>query len=297
MKALKPPLSYIEQVNHLKTAHGLKIEDENQAIKILKQVNYYRLSGYGIGLTEKENREVFKSGVSLQQIYDLYCFDSLIKNQLIHALELVEIQLRSQISYALAMHYGADGYYEAKNFLVKKKKSGITVHQDLLNKFQNEVKRQRRLPFVKHHLEIYGGRFPIWVAVELFTFGMLASLYHIMKPELQKEIADVYKTEPKYLNSWILSLVEVRNICAHYSRLYNMPLKQTPFLYKEHRQYRFGKINKLFPVLLVLRRILNADKRWKQVYDNLCAIFEKYENIYNLSFMGFPKNWNTILTL
>ena len=32
----------------------------------------------------------------------------------------------------------------------------------------------------------------------------------------REEIAKLYSTEPKYLGSWILALVEIRNICAHY---------------------------------------------------------------------------------
>lgn len=54
---LKKALSYDQQIERLIKDHNLKIEDKDRAIKILKTVNYYRLSGYGIGLKSKLNKE------------------------------------------------------------------------------------------------------------------------------------------------------------------------------------------------------------------------------------------------
>ena len=158
------------------------------------------------------------------------------------------------------------------------------------------MNRQKNVPFVKHHLEKYDGHFPIWVAVELFSFGRLTSLFDIMVPEDQKQIAAIYGTKPGHLKSWLLSLVEVRNICAHYTRLYNLPLKQTPFLYSENRKYRNGSVNKEFSVLLVVRRLFQANEQWQSLFKEISAAIEKYGDVINLSFMGFPENWIEVLS-
>ena len=55
------------------------MDDYDEAIRILKRVNYYRLSGYGVGLKEKDNREKYIEGTSLETIYRLYSFDSKFK--------------------------------------------------------------------------------------------------------------------------------------------------------------------------------------------------------------------------
>ena len=112
----------------------------------------------------------------------------------------------------------------------------------------------------------------------------------------RKEIAKLYSTEPKYLGSWILALVEIRNICAHYSRLYNMPLKQTPHLYLEYKKYRSSGINKIFPALLAMKRMLGSDERWKDFETQLEALIEEYQDVVNLSFMGIPKDWKDVLS-
>lgn len=88
--------------------------------------------------------------------------------------------------------------------------------------------------------------------------------------------------------------MEIRNICAHYDRLYNMPLKQTPFLYSENVQYRKYP-NKVFPVLLVIKSMLNANEQWESFLRDITCTIEKYDSVINFSFMGFPDDWQKIL--
>ena len=296
MPQLKPALTYDQQIDRLKNVHNLSISDDAAALEILKKVNYYRLSAYGLGLSQKDDKEKYIDGISLEHIYRLYEFDSIFRNILIHVIEQLEIQLRTQISNFLAVKYGSEGYVDPAHFTEKKTKNGEPVHTTVMESFNKEREHQKNAPFVKHHMAKYEGHFPVWVAVELFTFGNLSSLYSIMVLEDRKEIARLYNTEPKYLGSWILVLVEIRNICAHYSRLYNMPLKQTPHLYPEYQKYRVGTINKVFPALLAIKRMLNCDERWNAFEIQLEALIDEYSDVVRLSFMGFPKEWREVLS-
>lgn len=297
MKPLKKALTYEQQIEHLKNSHGLKIPNLDSALNILKRVNYYRLSAYGIGLKKDSDPEMFQDGISIDYLFDLYSFDSSFRSLVLHTVEQIEIQLRTQIAYYLSLKYGAEGYLNPDNFITKVKKDGTEIHSSVIASFRNECKRQNKVPFVIHHNEQYGGHFPLWVAIELFSFGNLSSLLDIMKDEDKKQIAALYNTEPKYLKSWVLSLVEVRNICAHYSRLYNMPLKQTPFLYSEYREFRNERINKIFPVLLVIKRMLTDNQElWDSFFIDLCSLIKDHSNVLNLSFIGFPTNWKSVLS-
>lgn len=291
MKPLKTPLSFDAQIDRLVSVHALAVEDRQAAADILSRVNYYRLSAYGIGLKQPDNAEKYIPGVSIQTLYDLYCFDSQLRSILIPVIEAIEIDLRTKIAYRLAMAYGADGYYDAAHFQARTDRDGNSIHTMTLNKFAKEVTYHEKLPCVIHHNEVYGGRFPIWVAVELFTFGMLASLYSIMLNADQKAVAEQYGTDPYHLTSWFLSLVELRNLCAHYNRIYNMPLKQTAKLYREHQQYR---CNRLFPILLVIKRLTRNTEHWDAFLTRLTGLIEKYPAA-NLSRMAFPTNWEQLL--
>lgn len=295
---LKKALTIKEQIERLKTAHNLVIDNDDEAAKILRTVNYYRLSAYGIGLTKKNNREEYIDGTSLTDIYRLYEFDSSLRNLILKLIEYQEIRLRTLISCFLALKYGAEGYIDPANFLQVSDKQGNDIHKSIIDAFKEETIRQKNLPFVKHHEQKYSGHYPIWVAIELFSFGKLSSLYSIMRNSDRNEIAKQYRTKPDYLKSWIICLLEVRNICAHYNRLYNMPLKQAPYLYPENIPYRKGKQNKLFPVLITLKRMTASDNDplWNDFVGQLSSLMKKYRDVVNLSFIGFPKNWKDVLS-
>jgi hypothetical protein len=291
---LKPALTYNQQITKLVNDHHLKISDTKFAEKILMRVNYYRLSGYGIGLKNTNNKEYYQDTVSIEQLFNLYCFDSQFKNDLMRTIEQIEIELRTQIAYCLSIKYGPDVLMSETNFVYKTNKQGQSIYSIIINNLNKEIERQKNKPFVKHHIEKYERQFPIWVSVELMSFGSLSSLFSILKAEDQKNISRYYNTEPRFLKNWILCLVEVRNICAHYTRLYNMPLKENPRLYKENLRYRKEQ-NKIFPVLLIIKRMLKANEQWSSLLKDLKNTFVKYKGSFEFAFMGFPQDWEEIL--
>lgn len=292
---LKPALTYNQQIERLKVIHKLTVSDDALALRILAQVNYYRLSAYGIGLKKASNPEEYRDDITLEHIFRLYCFDSEFRNNIIHIVEQLEIMLRTRISYYLGITYGPEGYTDVRNFIDKQDRQGQSIHSKIMESLKREIQHNKNLPLVKHHLETYGGHFPIWVAVEIMTFGNIASLFDIMKTEDKKEISILFGTSPSHLKSWILALVEIRNICAHYNRLYNMPLKQTPFLYRENRKYR-NEQNKVFPIVLVIKRMLCANEQWESFLKDINKTMNKYRDVVVLSFIGFPSEWYEILS-
>lgn len=291
---LKPALTYDQQIAKLVNDHHLKISDTKFAEKILMRINYYRLSGYGIGLKNTNNGEYYQDTITIEQLFNLYCFDSQFKNDLMRTIEQIEIELRTQIAYYLSIKYGPDVLMSETNFVYKTNKQGQSIYSIIINNLNKEIERQKNKPFVKHHIEKYDRQFPIWVSVELMSFGSLSSLFSILKAEDQKNISRYYNTDPKFLKNWILCLVEVRNICAHYTRLYNMPLKENPRLYKENLRYRKEQ-NKIFPVLLIIKRMLKANEQWSSLLKDLKNTFVKYKGSFEFAFMGFPQDWEEIL--
>lgn len=294
MEQLKPFKTYEEQVAHLKETHGLIISDDEWAIGILSKINYYRLSAYGISLRDPANKDQYRPGTSLADMVGLYNFDAYFRTILLLPITEIEGQFRTKVAYHLGKEYGAEGYRDPSNFMpTYNNKTQKTRHQEFLEKLDEEIGRQKNLPCVKHHQDKYGGHFPIWAAIELLSFGNVASLYSIMKPSDQSEIAKEFGTDAYHLHSWMLSLVEVRNICAHANRVYNMPLKQPPKLYAEHSKY--GKTNKVFPVILVIMRLLQGQHLWTSFAKTLNkAMGSKYIDIKCL---GFPKEWKTVLAI
>lgn len=290
-KSLKEFKSYQEQIAHLRDAHSLQISDDAAAQAILETVNYYRLSAYGIGLLDKTT-DRYHEGVTIEHLYALYQFDSRLRNILSPVIEYIEIQMRTQIAYLLAMKYGPEGYKDRSNFeswFSKLKKKDM--HEVFCEQLDAEINKQKRKPFVRHHLTVYGGHFPIWVAVELLSLGSLSTLYSIMKLDDKKDIAKYFRTNVNYVKSWFAALVELRNICAHYGRIYNMPLDSTPKLPPRYSRFI---TNRFFTDCLAFRYILNGKSVWNTFVLNLRGAVDECEYL-QMDYIGFPDNWETLL--
>ena len=98
-----------------------------------------------------------------------------------------------------------------------------------------------------------------------------------------------------YLESWLESISYVRNICAHYGRLYNAKLSKTPMLYKEYTEVGIGN-NRIFGVLLCMKALLKEDLHWNIFVDQIELLFEKYEKV-DIKTMGFTKEWKKLLEM
>jgi len=55
-------------------------------------------------------------------------------------------------------------------------------------------------------------------------------------------------------------------------------------------------MNKIFPVLLVIKRMQDDRDLWKSFEKNLEGLFDEYRDVINLSFIGFPKEWKLVLS-
>ncbi|TNF69461.1 MAG: Abi family protein [Gammaproteobacteria bacterium] len=63
---------------------------------------------------------------------------------------------------------------------------------------------------------------PMWMSIHLLTFKELVILYqNISYKNLKSRIASTYGLKDPVLSSWMRSLSDLRNFCAHHSRIWN----------------------------------------------------------------------------
>ena len=286
---VKPARSYEEQAERLYDVHNLYVENADRARHIFSTVNYYRLTTYGKHLRQADDPERFVDGVTLNDLYDLYQFDMGLRHQILPVLEFFEVQLRAKISYHLAMTYGSTGYTNAAHFRLDRQSQGS--HKSLMNKFRIEVDREDDLAFVRHHQSKYGGKFPVWAAVELFSFGMIAQLYAILTDSDQWAISKQYRLSPEELGALIGASVDVRNICAHYGRLYNQTMDDRAILLPKYAPYDGDY---LFPILLMLKVPAGGHRVYSDMIRGIAALEREFPKA-DLRLCGFPENWEDIL--
>ena len=278
LKEHQPAMSIDDQIENLKSI-GLIIKDEDYAKAFLNDVSYFRLiKAYSLGLKVSTNGN-YNDGVTFEEIVELYLFNANFRQLLFTQIERVEINLRCRIANYFSYKYGVLGYENASNFVNTK------YHADFLKEINLEIKRNERSPFVKNFKNNYKGKkLPMYALIELFSFGALSKFYKNMKNEDKKEIAKIYGITYTYLESWFEPIAFVRNICAHYGRIYNINLSKTPKLYAE-----YSKISnvRVYATLICLKHLLPQDRHWREFIDIISELFDKYPHV-KLKLMGFP---------
>jgi Abortive infection bacteriophage resistance protein len=289
---IKIPTTFEEQVELLER-RGCEIGDRVHCELVLRRVNYYNFSAYFLPF--KNTDGTYLAGTTFNNVYRIYEFDRKMRRLLFSAIEEVELYLRTQLSYYHAHKYGSLGYLDERNYNQKHR------HANFLEKFEKEIEYNKKSLIVKHHRANYDGKFPIWVATEFFTFGMLSYLYGDLLSCDQKYISNsVYGYSPSVLVSWLRCCTDLRNACAHYSRLYYRTFKATPATPKKAKaQYGndFKLKERLFDNIFLLKELYPDGSKWNsEMLSAIHALLEEYSNCVVLEHIGFPKDWAKYLT-
>ena len=301
----KPFLPIEEQVELLKS-RNLTINNEQYAKDILEDSNYYRFSGYSLTLRKKDH---FFEGVSFETIEDIYNCDQALRSLLFHYLQIIEVRVKSVYAYEFAKMYGPTSYTDPANF-----KSGMT-DQELKNILEKPTEmRQKRLNdelFLKHYQGV--DLLPIWIFIELFTFGDISRIYAVSSDELKRAVLVSLRKDHKntnnfsYLESNLRCLTTLRNFCAHGSRLFHRVFYRKPSLYNKElsllkagnsisdKLYGYKTFNPdnshLYGFIIVMKRFLR-DNVFSTLKNSILELKGKYPTV-DMGYYGFPKGWES----
>lgn len=292
----KPAESYSVQLEILKS-RGLAVDDEAFALHCLEHHNYYRLSAYRFPFAVSGDPDTFLQGVTFRQIWDLYHFDRTLRLFVVEAVKRVEISTRSRLAYVMGHELGPLAYLENRHF------RDPLIHARTLTRLESEIRRNQREPFIKHHLDTRKEPWPpIWVLVEIASFGAISNLLgQLQPPKLRQRVADTYELDEKTFTSLIHHLSVVRNTAAHHGRLWNrrfavtfqLPEKKPDYLFpnfhihKHAKSKREGKLYNTLVLLVHLIRIIEPFSHWPiRLADHI-----RTQDIALLTDMGFPADW------
>jgi abortive infection bacteriophage resistance protein len=295
----KPPLTYNEQITRLKE-RGLIIQDEEKALHLLQQLSYYRLSGYWHTLLkEPKSDHHFKENSTFEQSFKLYCFDRELRLLVLNQIEKIEVAVRAIITYECSHSW--DSFWLSNNTNFK----NDNTYQKNIKKIEAELNRSNEL-FLKEYKNKYLEKLPpSWITLEVCSFGSLSWIFSILKNgRTKKTIASKFGLNEKVFGSWLHSIVYLRNVCAHHSRLWNKSFSIKAELPKKIRydwitqmevvDTRNGSTRSIkdktyfsLCILQYLLQIINPNNTFKQKIEEL---FIKYPEIDRAA-MGYPIHW------
>lgn len=291
---IKPFKSIEEQINLLES-RGLIIDDRAKAERALTHYNYYRLSGYTLTLRKNDT---FFENVKITDVMQIYNFDAELRSLLLYILEYIEVSFRTYIGYCHAKEYGPLGYLNSKNFddVERFFKFKTDLDEAINDNEKSEI-------FIRHHREKYEGKFPIWVVVELLSFGTLSRLYKNLCCNTRKIICknNYGLISDEYIGNWLQGLTILRNICAHRGRLYNRYINfSLSFSSKDKKKLReFGLdiqtlSKQLFTYIFIINKLVQDEEVWVNFIGRFEFLTTKYSFV-KISYYGFPENWRDIL--
>ncbi len=292
MKYGKPPLTFSDQAKLL-ISRGM-VGNETDIARHLSSVNYYRLSGYWYHRLDGNN--AFKPGTTFQGAWDRYVFDRKLKLLVMDAVERIEIAIRTWVSYHHAHEHDAFAYAIDPNAL-----PGLSPQRrdELLKRIGDEVDRSQRETFIEHFKVKYGDEHkfpPLWIATEVMSFGSVIQLYQGSSNAVKKPVASQLDLSHSVLRTWLWSLNEVRNVCAHHSRLWNRAVGNKPVVptKSHHPAWHDPPVDssRVYGILCVCSHSLSRISPGSTWPRRVRHLLEAYPGIPKKN-MGFPEGWHT----
>lgn len=290
----KPATTIDWQIEKLRE-RGLTIQDTILAKQYLSNVSYYRLGEYWYVLQSDKENHIFKEGATFEKVIYLYEFDRELKVLLFDIIGQIEISLRAKMIYYLSHEFDPWWF---QNFDIFIDSSALIK---TLSGIEKEVSQSKEKT-IKHHFEKYKEDLrlpPAWKTLEQTTFGTLSRLYGNLKNTVhsKNKIAKEFGVGSRtYLPSWLQSIAQIRNYCAHYSRLWNKNLTGTPKLLS-HFPFDWIKnvpdqleFPRLYIHLCIMKYLLNTIYKRNDFTQRLANLFVKYPNV-DPNALGMKPNW------
>jgi len=282
MQYEKLAISIEDQINLLQE-RGLIIGNQDFTKAKLNYIGYYHLSSYFKSFQNTQTN-TFHKNITFEQVLNLYGVDRKIKLFCFDAIERIELSLKSLLTNEMSKDFGTFWYMNEEIFL------NNFNHTAEIKRLEKSVKKQKQKKgsFVKHFYDKYTAEkhVPSWILMEVISFGATLTLFKNLKRKYRQKIAKYYGFDEKVLLSWLVLLLDVRNICAHHERLWNRNLKK---IIIPKNNSNFSEHGKIWNVFLIFAYLLFVLSPRSELIKRLKIILQ--ESHINLTTMGFSENW------
>ena len=277
---------------------NLIIDNDSYAIRYFNEVGYYKLINgykhcfkmYVDGVEQSE----YLSNTTFEHIINLYTFDFKLRNLIFSNICIIENMLKAQISEVFSQRYGTKDaiYFVDTNFKpdsdffinalgkVDEKYSFQKIKGAIYDKInKNSIHKNKSILNYANK-----GYYPLWVLLNIMSFGETCVFYKKLFNELQIEVGKYFNLSLSTMHSYLSHLVLFRNACAH---------NEVIFDFKTTNRI---KINQSEKRIVDVYNYLNIKKNKFGSYtngtNNLLSIFIVFKLILpKTAFSNFKKNF------
>ena len=155
-----PSALYLGATNRAVKTSRFSCEDRD--ITKIQHISYYRLKEFAQPFAKEKDGSVFYENITFHEVLGRYYQDKNLRIFLLHALEKIEVSLKTRISNLLGLKYGAFGYLNFSLWANKNKFSKFTIEQEQYRVKQNLLKvlRKSQLRELKNQKNLDADKFP-----------------------------------------------------------------------------------------------------------------------------------------
>lgn len=280
-------------------------ESKSFAKKKLQRIGYYNLiNGYSYLFWDDFKNDTYKSGTTIEEIYNLYLFDKKLREILLRNILPLETNIKSLIAYYFPQEHPGTHYLTYDNFDTSRRNADKNI-TGLIAEIQRQIAARFSDPSISHYLKKYG-YVPLWVLNNILTLGTISKFYSLMQQKERQSISKIFHLSDNDLENILTYISSIRNFCAHGNRLYcyrsKRPLCDTALHQQmqlpktEKGEYLYGKRD-LFAALVALKLTISKSE-FRRLVSELDAAFKKlqtYAKVLDdaiiLKSIGFPSDW------
>lgn len=282
-------LSYEQQVQRLNNL-GIKMDEDHpeRDIQVLASIGYYKLKEFAMPFNKDSNVSIHFENLSFKNLLTRYYQDKNLRIEILHAIESIEVKLRTVFAYTLGNRFGAFGYLKFSNWCDRNKsKFEIEKRQYYFKRDVLKKVRKSRLPDLTYKKNLTDDNFPtVWLVTDALTFGDVLSLLEIMSKNNLQRISHQFDCSPNELLSWLGCLNLVRNVCCHNSDLLDFDFKTKPiipnayksFIYKNQKHYS-NKIAVSVFILMQLMKSVNAKYSFLKIEKSFSSVIKHSDHL------------------
>ncbi|ERT12256.1 Abi family protein [Photorhabdus temperata] len=306
----KPYRSPGDLVADLQAKH-LQFQNTADAEQILSQISYHHFKIYlhpflnsaSPGGKHYRPTAFFEHGIQI------YRFDEELRAYLFKVIARLEVKLRSRLDHTLAAHSNNPFWYLDNTFFLTtngtQKLDAIRsrIASEFLNSKEAYAHNYKAKYFNETH-DNFKQLPPFWIASEFLTIGALQKIYSVINNHyfynlpgtasntLQRLAAEFGARKFSTLSNWVTVLRDVRNKCAHHSRLWNVNLPAPKDIMHLLTVVPL-QTNRLYNALVVMNQMIKTlGITSLDFFDTIDDLIQQYPAIQPyLRSAGFAHNW------
>lgn len=235
------------------------------------------VNGYKAPFKNKDGN--YKKGTSIKDIYSLYIFDDAFRHILMKYILIVELNVKSLLSYSFSEKFGENQseYQNAMNY--KYTPNNQRDVNELIQIITKQINNAWKFFYVDHQKKKHNN-IPLWVLIKTLTFGNMSKMYSLQQDCIKSDIAKEFPLIKENQLSIILDiLTRYRNVCAHNERLFDFKYQQsrlkTTMIHKYFNLYTNNpSASNLFDVIIFLKYLLN-EYEFSSLVEDIDFILQK----------------------